>query len=169
MGSTGQPPCALPDPAMNSQEARTQIEHMKQFILHEAEEQRKEIENKAKEECQLELQRIVGRERQKLNDQYDKLKDLVKVQAKVEDSKISNTQKLRVLEAKNSLVQAAFQAASEALRSKAGDQAMIQGLIRQGVLSFASGTQIKVKCRKQDQAAVSAACSAVGGSVSMDS
>merc|ERR1711957_197308 len=51
---------------MNSNEARNQIEHMKQFIMHEASEQQKEIENKAQEEFYLEKDRITGRERAKL-------------------------------------------------------------------------------------------------------
>ena len=45
--------------------------------------QKKEIENKAEEEYHLEKQRIVGRERSKLTDQFEKMKDLTKVKAKM--------------------------------------------------------------------------------------
>merc|ERR1712166_708847 len=132
---------------MNQNEARNQINHMKQFILHEATEQKKEIENKAEEEYHLEKQRIVGRERSKLTDQFEKMKDLTKVKAKIEDSKINNIQKLRILEEKTAIIATVFQAAGQAL----------QGLIRQGKRSFIDGTEIFVRCRAQDNALVSGA------------
>merc|ERR1711865_500777 len=116
---------------MNQNEARNQINHMKQFILHEATEQKKEIENKAEEEYHLEKQRIVGRERSKLTDQFEKMKDLTKVKAKIEDSKINNIQKLRILEEKNAIIATVFQAAGQALQGAGNDDNTIQGLIRQ--------------------------------------
>lgn len=136
---------------------------MKQFILHEATEQKKEIENKAEEEYHLEKQRIVGRERSKLTDQFEKMKDLTKVKAKIEDSKINNIQKLRVLEEKNAIIATVFQAAGQALQGAGNDSTTIQGLIRQGKRSFMDGTEIFIRCRAQDNALVSGACSAVGG------
>merc|ERR1711988_468246 len=136
---------------MDPKEGHAQIDYMRQFILHEAREQASEIDAKADQEFHNEKQRLYELQRKKTDAENERRLNEVQTNQKIHDSNIHNRKKLEVLEAKNKLVEDAFRAAAAELKSKSGDAAVIEGLIRQGLLSFKEGSKIKVRCRKQDE------------------
>merc|ERR1711865_840808 len=157
-----------PEVTMDPNDARKQINNMKEFILHEAREQVQEIEDQGQQQAAMERDRLVQRRKLELEDEHTKKKSMVEVEEKIKESNSQNKEKLKVLAHKTQLIEEAFMQAAEQCKDKAQDATIIQGLIRQGMQSFSEGATIKVSCRKQDDSVVQSAMSAVSKMLQKD-
>merc|ERR1719272_610199 len=153
---------------MDPKDSTAQIEHMRQFILHEAREQASEIDAKADQEFYMEKQNLVKKLAVNVQTEFDRKGAAVDTDQKIHESNMNNKEKLKVLETKRLLIDDAFKQAALSLEQDAKNESVIVGLIQQGAATFAEGASIKVRSRKEDASVVKAAISKCGNKISFD-
>merc|ERR1711990_1014816 len=90
----------------------SQIKHMTQFILHEANEKAEEVMVKAEQDYTMEKQRVVEDEKLKIRKEYDRRERGLNSQSKIETAKELNKARINVLTSQS---QAIDQAVKETL------------------------------------------------------
>merc|ERR1711998_174695 len=158
--------CEEPGP-MDVREQRAQGEHMRQFILHEAREQAAEIAVKAEADYAKQKSVLMDAARERLQQEYQERQQKIEQEFNIRDSNMANEEKMRMLNAKSAIMTDLFQSAAAGCSKYRNDAGTLATLIRQGLKSFEPGSRVKVRCCKQDEAAVKQAMQTVGG-LSMD-
>eukprot|EP00727_Mastigamoeba_balamuthi_P013137 m51a1_g8446 putative v-type proton atpase subunit e-like (1148) ;mRNA; f:385293-390887 len=142
---------------MEDSKAQAQIAQMKGFILKEAEEKRDEILTKAGEECQIERDKTVKLEKQKIESEFKRKEKQATVQKRISFSHEYNLARLRVLKAQDEIVQALVERARSRLIEVPKDsgkyQKLLHDLIVQTLLTMKE-TQAEVSCREKDRSVV---------------
>merc|ERR1712046_509954 len=108
--------------AMNSESAKQQVTHMKDFILHEAREKADEIEAKAEQDYTVEKQRLVEEEKLRIKKEFERREENVSLASKIANATETNKNKLLVLASAAAAVDATFDAAFDALKNVPKDK-----------------------------------------------
>uniref|UniRef100_A0A7S1FAL2 V-type proton ATPase subunit E n=1 Tax=Noctiluca scintillans TaxID=2966 RepID=A0A7S1FAL2_NOCSC len=134
---------------MDPNEAASQIEQMRNFILNEAKDKAEEIDLKSKEEFQIEKFKIVDREKQRIRaDTVRKLKQLETKQAIDRSTAINHSRLKRILRQAQA-VEDISSLSKESLRSKSCDKQFVERTLAQGLLALLE-EEVVVQCREAD-------------------
>merc|ERR1712010_57832 len=102
---------------MNTDDARKQVSHMRDFIMHEAREKADEIDAKAEQDYTVEKQRLVEDEKLRIKREYDRKSANVELEMKIANATETNKNKLLVLAAASGQVEDTFKAACDSLKA----------------------------------------------------
>ena len=138
---------------MDDTEVQKQINQMVEFIKQEAEEKANEIRVAAEEEFNIEKLQMVEAEKQKIKREYERKESLVSVKKKIERSTTGNAARIKVLIARDRMMEEVLNTA----REKLGDvskspqyKQLLAGLIAQGAKKL-QDSNCTIRCRKQDE------------------
>lgn len=132
---------------------------MTAFIKQEAVEKSHEIQLKADEEFAIEKSKLVRQETQSIDQEYEKKFKQAAMSQQITRSTSSNKTRLRVLTARQELLDKLFEDARGKIaeKGKEDDYAeTLKGLILEGLYMLAE-SKIGIKCRKEDKDKVSKA------------
>ncbi|XP_069484761.1 V-type proton ATPase subunit E 1 [Ambystoma mexicanum] len=146
--------------ALSDADVQKQIKHMMAFIEQEANEKAEEIDAKAEEEFNIEKGRLVQTQRLKIMEYYEKKEKQIEQQKKIQMSNLMNQARLKVLKARDDLINDLLTEAKQRLSKVAKDgtryQVLLDGLVMQGLYQLLE-TKVVIRCRKQDLSLVKAA------------
>lgn len=144
--------------ALSDDQVAGELRKMTAFIRQEALEKAREIQLKADEEFAIEKSKLVRQETAAIDSLYEKKFKQASMSQQITRSTLANRTRLRVLSARQELLDDLFQRAREKVAKVAeGDekkyQAILKGLILQG-LYYLNEEQVAVRARKKDAAVV---------------
>ena len=126
---------------------------MTAFIKQEAMEKAREIEIKANEEFEIEKSKLVRQETDAIDSQYDKKFKQATMSQQITRSTVANKTRLKVLGARQELLDSIFEDARKKLTDAASDKAKYQkaltGLILEGFYSL-NEPELQIRARKKD-------------------
>ena len=126
---------------------------MTAFIKQEAKEKAHEIEIKANEEFEIEKSKLVRQETDAIDTQYEKKFKQATMSQQITRSTVSNKTRLKVLAARQELLDTIFEEAQKKLadgvKDKAKYQKTLKGLILEGFYAL-NEPELKVRARKKD-------------------
>lgn len=129
-----------------------QIEQMITFIKQEAEDKAREIAMQAEEEFTREKQTLIEQEKEKIRKEYEKKEKQIEVERKIARSNDIKNCRLRVLKARDDVVNQVRDECRSTLPAKPSRQ-ILKNLIVQGGLKLREN-ELKVRCRDTDVAEV---------------
>ena len=139
-----------------------ELKKMTAFIKQEAMEKAREIEIKANEEFEIEKSKLVREETDAIDTQYEKKFKQATMSQQINRSTVSNKTRLKVLGARQELLDSIFDDAQKKLAEGAKDKAKYQktlkGFILEGLYGLAE-PQVQVRARKADYDVVKKAIS----------
>mmetsp|Transcript_39596 Transcript_39596/g.99804 ORF Transcript_39596/g.99804 Transcript_39596/m.99804 type:complete len:234 (+) Transcript_39596:189-890(+) len=142
---------------MDADEVNKQLRQMVTFIEKEAREKANEIKVKAEEEFNIEKQKIVKAERQRIQKEFERKEKQVEVKKKIKYSNELNQSRLKVLKARDDAVRQIFQEASKNLASISSNaesyKKLMLNLIVQGLIKM-DESEVELIARKVDVALV---------------
>ena len=126
---------------------------MTAFIRQEALEKAKEIEIKADEEFAIEKSKLVRQETSSIDSQYAKKHKQASMSQQITRSTLANKTRIKVLSARQELLDELFEKAREKLASYSDDkreyEGMCKGLILEGLYAL-NEDKVTVRARKAD-------------------
>lgn len=144
---------AAAEMALSDADVQKQIKQMMAFIEQEANEKAEEVEAKAEEEFNIEKGRLLQTQRLKIIDHFEKKEKQIDMQKKIQVSNLMNHARLKVLKAREDLIQDLLADARKRLAIEARDPAryrsLIEGLLMQGLFQLLE-PQVVIRCRQQD-------------------
>ena len=131
----------------------SELKKMTMFIRQEALEKAKEIEIKADEEFAIEKSKLVRQETASIDSSYEKKFKQAAMSQQITRSTLSNKTRLKVLSARQELLDNLFEKAGGKLESYTKDkgryQTICKNLILEGLYALGED-KIQVRARKQD-------------------
>ena len=126
---------------------------MTAFIRQEAVEKAKEIQIKADEEFAIEKSKLVRQDTASIDSSYEKKFKQASMSQQITKSTVANKSRLRVLSARQDLLDGLFEQAREQLASVSKDKAkyetVLKDLMLEGLYAL-SEPSVKVRARKAD-------------------
>lgn len=126
---------------------------MTAFIKQEAMEKAREIEIKANEEFEIEKSKLVRQETDSIDTQYEKKFKQATMSQQITRSTVNNKTRLRVLGARQELLDSIFEEAqkklSDGTKDKGKYQKTLKGLILEGFHAL-NESELQVRARKAD-------------------
>ena len=126
---------------------------MTAFIRQEALEKAKEIQIKADEEFAIEKSKLVRQETAAIDSQYEKKFKQASMSQQITRSTLANRTRLKVLSARQELLDGLFEKASERLKGysegEGGYREICKNLILEGLYAL-NEVQVQVRARKVD-------------------
>ncbi|KAK5994961.1 V-type proton ATPase subunit E [Cladobotryum mycophilum] len=143
--------------ALSDQQVDNELRKMTAFIKQEAMEKAREIEIKANEEFEIEKSKLVRQETDSIDTQYvGKFKQATMSQ-QITRSTVANKTRLKVLGARQELLDQIFEEAQQQLANGAKDkgkyQKVLHGLILEGFYAL-NEPELQVRAKKADYEAV---------------
>nr|BAX30166.1 proton ATPase E [Polyandrocarpa misakiensis] len=142
---------------LSDAEVKKQIDHMIAFIVQEADEKAEEIDAKAEEEFQIEKQRLVQQQRQKIMEFYSKKEKQLEQQRRIQQSQLVNSARLNLLKKREEYIDKILDEARDGLGEIRKDpkryRDLLEGLISQGLFQLLE-SEISLRCKRDDVAAV---------------
>lgn len=141
---------------MSEEDVQAQIEQMIKFIKQEANEKADEIRVKAEEDFTISKQDEVEAEKKRIRMDYERKEKQIEVEKKISYSNAINSNRLKVLKARDDAVQNILEAARKQIAKSASGSAydaLLKKLVVQGVQSLQE-KDVDVQCRKSDLGAV---------------
>lgn len=139
--------------ALSDQQVDNELRKMTAFIKQEAMEKAREIEIKANEEFEIEKSKLVRQETDAIDSQYEKKFKQATMSQQITRSKVANKTRLKVLGARQELLDSIFAEAKQKLadgtKDKAKYQKALTGLLLEGFYSL-NESELEVRSRKQD-------------------
>uniref|UniRef100_UPI0037E81C98 V-type proton ATPase subunit E 1a n=1 Tax=Semicossyphus pulcher TaxID=241346 RepID=UPI0037E81C98 len=146
--------------ALTDADVQKQIKHMMAFIEQEAKEKVEEIDAKAEEEFNIEKGRLVQTQRVKIMEYFEKKEKQIEQHKKIQMSNLMNQARLKVLKARddmiNELLNEARQRLAEIVKDPAKYSTLLEGLVLQGFYRLLE-PKVTIRCRPQDVEMVQAA------------
>ena len=138
---------------------------MTAFIKQEAMEKAREIEIKADEEFAIEKSKLVRQEQSSIDSTYTKKFKSASMSQQITRSTVANKTRLKVLSARQELLDSIFEQAQKKLGEQTKDKAKYQDILKnlmlEGFYALNEG-KLQVRARKQDydivRKAIDAAC-----------
>lgn len=130
---------------------------MTAFIKQEAMEKAREIEIKANEEFAIEKSKLVRQETDAIDTQYEKKFKQAQMSLQITRSTVTNKTRLKVLGARQELLDDIFEDAREKLAAATKDKAKYQGILKNLVLEglyALNEPEVQIRARKADYDAV---------------
>jgi V-type H+-transporting ATPase subunit E len=126
---------------------------MTAFIRQEAEEKANEIQIKAREEFAIEKSKLVRQETDGIDSAYEKKFKQATMSQQITRSTVANKTRLKVLGARQELLDDIFSAAQKRLKEAASDKSryekVLSGLILEGLYAM-SEPEVQIRARKAD-------------------
>ncbi|KAI0476152.1 ATP synthase subunit [Xylariaceae sp. FL0804] len=138
--------------ALSDDQVGQELRKMTAFIKQEAFEKAREIEIKANEEFSIEKSKLVRQETDAIDATYAKKFKQATMSQQITRSTVANKTRLRVLAARQELLDAIFEGAAGRLADSARDadqDAVLQGLLLEGMYAL-SEPEIAVRARAAD-------------------
>ena len=126
---------------------------MTAFIRQEALEKAKEIQIKADEEFAIEKSKLVRQETSSIDTNYEKKFKQASMSQQITRSTVSNKTRLRVLSARQEILDSLFETAADKLKGASKDKAkykgILKGLILEGMYAL-NEPKVLIRARKAD-------------------
>lgn len=126
---------------------------MQAFIKQEAMEKAREIEIKANEEFEIEKSKLVRQETDSIDGQYEKKFKQATMSQQTTRSTVANKTRLKVLGARQEMLDSIFEDAGKKLAEGAKDknkyQKVLEGLLLEGLYAL-NEPELQVRSRKKD-------------------
>ncbi|KAF4470893.1 V-type proton ATPase subunit E [Fusarium albosuccineum] len=139
--------------ALSDQQVDNELRKMTAFIKQEAMEKAREIEIKANEEFEIEKSKLVRQETDAIDGQYEKKFKQATMSQQITRSTVANKTRLKVLGARQELLDSIFEDAQKKLADGAKDKAKYQkvltGLLLEGFYAL-NEPELQVRSRKKD-------------------
>ncbi|KAF1809155.1 putative ATP synthase subunit E [Eremomyces bilateralis CBS 781.70] len=143
--------------AMSDDQVAGELKKMTAFIRQEAVEKAKEIQNKADEEFAIEKSRLVRSETASIDASYEKKFKQASMSQQITKSTVANKSRLRILSARQELLDDLFEQTSgkldAAIKDKKRYEATLKGLILEGLYAL-NESKVELKARKADYGVV---------------
>ncbi|RLV91846.1 Mitochondrial inner membrane magnesium transporter MRS2 [Spathaspora sp. JA1] len=138
---------------LSDEQVKSELTKMQAFIEKEAKEKAKEIKLKADEEYEIEKASIVRSETSAIDSNYEAKLKKASLAQQITKSTISNKTRLRILTAKDQVLNEIFEASELELKklteSKEKYLPVLTGLIEEGLLALME-EKVSIKVRQQD-------------------
>jgi len=139
---------------MSDDQVATELRKMTAFIRQEALEKAREIHLKADEEFSIEKSKLVRSETSRIDSEYEKKNKQAGMSQQITKSTLANKQRLRVLSAKQQLLDELFESANKEVLEKGSKeqknyQEVLKGLILEGLYAL-NEKKVTLRCRKKD-------------------
>ncbi|KAI1335352.1 ATPase, V1/A1 complex, subunit E [Xylariaceae sp. FL0016] len=148
--------------ALSDDQVGQELRKMTAFIKQEAFEKAREIEIKANEEFSIEKSKLVRQETDAIDGSYAKKFKQATMSQQITRSTVANKTRLKVLGARQELLDGIFEAAAKKLadgtKDKGKYKGMLKNLLLEGMYAL-SEDEVAVRARKADFAAVKEAAS----------
>lgn len=138
--------------SMSDSQVDTELRKMTAFIRQEALEKAREIHLKADEEFSIEKSKLVRSETSAIDSEYDKKHSQAGMSQQITKSTLANKQRLKILGAKQQLLDGLFEDAQKKLASEGGKrdyEAVLKGLILEGLYAM-NEKKVTLRCRQKD-------------------
>lgn len=139
--------------AMSDDQVAGELRKMTAFIRQEALEKAKEIQIKADEEFAIEKSKLVRQESSSIDSQYAKKHKQASMSQQITRSTLANKTRIKVLSARQELLDELFEKARDKLASYSEDkgnyEGMCKGLILEGLYAL-NEDKVTVRARKAD-------------------
>ncbi|KAF4500565.1 V-type proton ATPase subunit E [Fusarium agapanthi] len=139
--------------ALSDQQVNNELSKMTEFIKQEAMEKAREIEIKANEEFEIEKSKLVRQETDAIDSQYEKKFKQATMSQQITRSTVANKTRLKVLGARQELLDNIFEEAQKKLAEGAKDkgkyQKALKGLLLEGFYAL-DEPELQVRARKKD-------------------
>ncbi|KAK5130585.1 hypothetical protein LTR08_001904 [Meristemomyces frigidus] len=146
--------------AMSDDQVTAELRKMTAFIRQEALEKAREIHLKADEEFSIEKSKLVRSETARIDSEYTKKNTQAGMSQQITSSTLANKSRLRILSAKQELLDGLFEEAGKGLEKGQGkSEAVLKGLILEGLYALNEG-KVVLRCRKKDDGVVKKAAEA---------
>ncbi|KAF2190394.1 ATPase, V1/A1 complex, subunit E [Zopfia rhizophila CBS 207.26] len=139
--------------AMSDDQVAGELKKMTAFIRQEALEKADEIRVKADEEFAIEKSKLVLQETSSIDSSYEKKFKQASMSQQITRSTVANKTRLRVLSARQELLDRLFEDANKKLKDVSKDKGKYQGVLKNLILegSYAlNEDRLQVKARKAD-------------------
>ncbi|KAF8241512.1 vacuolar ATP synthase subunit E [Wilcoxina mikolae CBS 423.85] len=148
--------------ALSDDQVAGELKKMVAFIKQEAVEKAREIEIKADEEAAMEKSKLVRQETATIDSQYGRKFKQAELAQQVSRSTVTNKTRLKVLMARQQLLDEIFEQARGNLCDVSKDETnytvILKNLILEGLFAL-SEDSVRVRCRKKDAAVMKDALS----------
>lgn len=138
---------------MNDSQVKKQIEQMVSFIKQEAADKANEIRTKAEEDFSSRKLSAVEGAREKIRAEYEKKVKQIDVNRKIAKSTEQNAARLKILQAKDGILQETYDEAGKALAQVSEDEELyaqiVRNLILQGLIVL-NDADVVIRCRAAD-------------------
>jgi len=137
---------------MDDSQVQSQLNQMQNFILQEAQDKADEIKSKAQEEFSIEKSRIVMAEKMKIMKEYERKEKQIEVQKKIAASNELNQSRLKVLKARDDVIQRILLDSQKRLSAVSTSEqypTMLLNLIIQGLVRL-NEPKVVIVGRKED-------------------
>ncbi|EMC94439.1 hypothetical protein BAUCODRAFT_149592 [Baudoinia panamericana UAMH 10762] len=150
--------------SMTDDQVATELRKMTAFIRQEALEKAREIHLKADEEFSIEKSKLVRTETSRIDADYAKRHTQAGMSQQIAKSTLANKVRLRVLGAKQEMLNDLFEQAGKKLKEgkQAKEEGVLKGLVLEGLYAL-NEKKVVVRCRKQDVEVVGKAVEAARG------
>ncbi|CZS98723.1 probable vacuolar ATP synthase subunit E [Rhynchosporium graminicola] len=140
--------------ALSDDQVGQELKKMTAFIKQEAMEKGREIEIKADEEFAIEKSKLVRQETASIDTTYEKKFKSAQMSQQITRSTVANKTRLKVLSARQELLDAIFEAAQKKLgdhtKDKGKYQTVLKGLLLEGFYAL-NEDKLAVRARKADK------------------
>jgi len=158
--------------ALSDDQVSQELKKMTAFIKQEAMEKGREIEIKADEEFAIEKSKLVRQETSAIDTQYEKKFKQAQMSQQITRSTLANKTRLKVLTARQELLDGIFEEAEKHLRDATKDKSkytdILKNLILEGFYAL-NEPKLNVRARKEDfeltKKAIDEACREYEGNV----
>jgi len=138
---------------------------MTEFIRQEAREKAREIHLKADEEFSIEKSKLVRSETARIDSEYQKKFTQAGMSQQITKSTLANKTRLRILSARQELLDSLFEESNKKLVSTTGKdkkkyEAVLKDLILEGLYALVGEKKVQIRCRKKDDDIVKKAAEA---------
>ncbi|VDB88174.1 Bgt-4027 [Blumeria graminis f. sp. tritici] len=149
--------------ALTDDQVGQELKKMTAFIKQEALEKGREIEIKADEEFAIEKSKLVRQEIQAIDTNYEKKFKTAQMSQRITRSTVANKARLKVLSARQELLDGIFETTARRLGEIAEDQSRYKGVLKnlmlQGMYAL-NENKVKVRARETDYDLVRSAAEA---------
>ncbi|CAK4031537.1 V-type proton ATPase subunit E [Lecanosticta acicola] len=141
--------------AMSDDQVNTELRKMTAFIRQEALEKAREIHLKADEEFSIEKSKLVRSETARIDEQYKKKFTQAGMSQQITKSTLANKTRLRILSARQELLDQLFEDANKKLgdtasKDKSKYEKVLKNLILEGLYALVNEKKVTLRCRKKD-------------------
>lgn len=148
--------------ALSDDQVAQELKKMTAFIKQEAMEKAREIQLKADEEFAIEKSKLVRQETQSIDQEYEKKFKQAAMSQQITRSTSANKTRLRVLQARQELLEQLFEEARKKIADKSKDKSydeILKGLVLEGMYMLCE-PKVGIKCKKSDRDKVKKAADA---------
>ncbi|KAI5369707.1 Putative V-type ATPase subunit E [Septoria linicola] len=141
--------------AMSDDQVSNELRKMTAFIRQEALEKAREIHLKADEEFSIEKSKLVRSETSRIDSDYEKKFTQAGMSQQITKSTLANKTRLRILSARQELLDQLFEDANKKLsetasKDKSKYEKVLKDLILEGLYALVNEKKVVLRCRKKD-------------------